>query len=305
MVKNKLLKYLSLIATLISLGLFLDNGKVNAAPTELLYLSPSQKVVEFDETSSSIIENITITNGYDYEISVEIEPTLLLIKDNKLSIIDENEGLIGNIEIQTNTASIAPKESVEIGITIANPKEFVDSLQPGVSVTLKDNNATNDNLSIGPALISTFILENSGGNVAMDAQIEIIGRNIFTKSVTIKGTITNTGERIFDPSGTITLRKSGTRLKEVEITTQINKDLLPGQSIMFEKTITIDNLNLFEIMGKYDIETTITPNPYSTFSTDTKSILIIPVLIFLLGLTILILTIAIIGYTILLISKRK
>ncbi len=302
----KYIKQLFLVITFILFFINLNISRVEAAPSDLIYISPSQKVVTYEEEAQSIQESITITNGYDTTIVVEIAPLLLQIEKDSIKIVEDYPSLTDNVTLNSESSiTINPKSSKDIGFVINNPQDFKDNLQIGISVTPRSARDSSDNIDIGQQVIATFVLENEAGNVGMDVKVEVNRKNIFTDEFMVTGEIMNSGERIITPSGSILIRKGDKRLTEVEITTDINKSLLPGQTITFERELSLKNDDLFELLGSYTIETTVTPNPFTSYTNEMKTIFIIPIEIFLVITSIILLSFLIISYSVYLYLQKK
>ena len=256
-----------------------------------LTVSPAVSIIGFSSENNVLKESITISNSYENNLQVKIEPVLLKISASGTDVINDQSGILNNVIIDSKFATIAPDNSIEIDFLINNPDQFSKNFHVGIKVSTIDKN---DNLHLQQAIIASFILENSQGNVMITSDIKIEHENINESNFIVSGTIYNSGEKIFSPTASIRVLKGEKRIIETEISTQIGKKLLPQQSVKFEKTISIENDDIFDLLGQYTIKIIIKPTPYDQEQINSHNLWIIPtqiiisVILIILGILILI-----------------
>jgi hypothetical protein len=270
-------KFFSIIISLLILSFFTISAKG-------ISVSPANKIIQFDSnnTDATITEVITVYNEFENDIQVTLNPTLITIDQNnrvkKIPDIEENQDLVENIEINENLIEIASNQQREIRVSFNNLNNFKQAnIYPAISI--QSNQNQNNNISISNEIISTFYLEDINVSPTLNIEVALTQESIFTDKVNISGRIENTGEKIFKPSGSINLSKDESTIRNIEITSLIHQNLLPGDSIEFTKEINLtDNSdkNIFEILGEYDINTSIKAVPYDDSETSSDSILFIP-----------------------------
>lgn len=267
-----------------------------------LYVSPSVNIITTKD-DSPVEGTINIKNTYNFPISITLEGTLIEILESNISIKEDVSSLESALSIEEKSFVLQASQNRTIKYTLTSPQSFRDQIYPGIKVISKNN--TNSTITIDSVLVSTIIIESESDTVAQDMKVTINKSVITDNKFKVSGSIENTGKRIFSPSGEIRISKNNKKIESVELTSQINRYLLPGQKIEFEKELTLGESKAFDLFGKYNIETVIKPSPFETYTSVSRSLWVVPLPIMIISLIIILVSTIIAVYAAYLYKLKK
>jgi hypothetical protein len=237
----------SLLSLLIIIVLTSISTSVKAASNTLEVSPASFIILENDMGKKSII---TIKNNSDKEVTILATECLAERKDGVISPLDktiEKEQL----DIDTKTIKIKANSEGQINVRVKISAKG-GTIFPCLSISPKEESS--NELTVSGSIVIPFLIQDFTGTQKFDLNIDLGQTGIITDpSIGINGTITNTGEKFFSPQGSVVISKDGTKLGEVEITSQIKGLMMTGESKKFSIKWKNELQNIASI-GEYKIE---------------------------------------------------
>lgn len=232
----------------------------------------SPKLNYVDQNQIGKFFTVSIENNSERDITLiaeEIYVTKESVK-NEISLSDE-EVNTKLLDFDTNEFTVKANDTKEFQIRVKlNARPLQNSFPAVIFKSVEANE------SLQREEITIFFLE-ADGDLILNNQLNISITGITAStSIQITGKISNEGEKIFNPSGSVKIYKNGANIYEKQLTSQIEGLLLPGEFVEYYLEWTNSEQSLSGI-GQYTIESDITAAPSGkTFVTKTN-IFYIPV----------------------------
>lgn len=268
--QTKLKLFIIILTIVIS---FLNLSATLKAQTEQESLSISPSEIIITENDIGTEYEITLTNNTDKTYTAtptEIAVTRSAVGETlQIETEVESEKLIFASEAVTLSANSSSTITVRTKLDIEQSGEQY----PALSFQIEEGG---EQVDLNFELVSIFIVQNFNGNLDLTTDLSIDQNILNTNRVfTVNGKVINTGDKFFNPAGSVKVMKNGQMLAEKQITTQIEGLLFPEE----EKEYNIswqNQLGIFQSIGTYTIETTINPLPYGTKTTTQVDLFYIP-----------------------------
>jgi len=221
-------------------------------------VSPSNFVVLENDLGKKM--EITINNPSSADAKMTIEECIAE-KINREYVKSSEEMIKSSIEIDNTEITVKAKSELVV-ITRVRISASGGTQIACVKIAPKDL-ASNTTNTI-PTTIIPYLIQNFKGEQKIDITMDIGISGIATSTdITIRGTINNIGDKFFTPKGSIIISKGGTKLQEIEITSQIPGLMLPGESKSFEVKWT-NTLDTITSIGEYQIDARISTDQSGT-----------------------------------------
>jgi len=242
-------------------------------------ISISPSMITVDENDLGKTYEIQIKNNTDRSLTMFASERFVRRKEGKIVPVEiENPGSL--LEFNQDDFVIAPNQEYLFKVRI---KLSIDKFQAYPSISFSESEPGNE-LSVGAELLTVFLLQDFDGTLLLETNTTINQPNIaLNRTLNIFGTIKNSGEKYFDPAGTVKVFRNETLLFEKQVTTQIEGWLFPEESKEFSLTWEND-LSIIDSLGNYTIETSIQSYPYSRITTNTINFFFIPSEVFIYGI---------------------
>jgi len=266
---------------------------------DTLILSPSLTYVydeDYGKTYNIKIENNSnaVLHIFPKEIHILKKPsdTLEIIQ---IANIDKHY-----LKFDTKEIQIAPNDTYILKTRI---KLNIDNFEKYPAVLFATNNSDNTESNLSTELYSVFILQDTNATIDYEITANVTSNLpfVYADTFNLTGVLTNTGNKFFEPTGNISISKSGSLLDTKQITTQIQGVLLSNEQKTFSTKFQPTG-NILEKTGIYEIKIDIKATPYSKAVVYNFNIVYIPQEI-LVGGVITILTI--IALTIIIKFKKR
>jgi hypothetical protein len=234
-------------------------GKAYSASNTLEVSPASFVILENDLGKNS---SIIVKNNSDKDINI-IATECIAERNNGVitpldKIVEKEQLDIENPEIKIKangegTINVRVKISAKGGTTFP-------------CLTIKQKEESTSELTVSGSIVIPFLIQDFNGNQKFDLNIDLGQTGIITDpTITINGTLINTGEKFFSPQGTVVISKDGTKLGEIEITSQVKGLMMTGESKTFSIKWKNELQNIASI-GEYKIEVKISTDQSSTTS---------------------------------------
>lgn len=266
-------------------------------PEKSLVVSPSFNTVDANDLGKTY--TLKITNN---------TPADSVLRPSEVSI---KRSLTGNIELvndkQLNVLEFSKSEiTVKAGETIDFPVRIKLTLSDNVDVfpAVEFKLIGGDGTSVVGGIVTPFIIQDFDGNLDVQLNFNSNQPGIATgNQLRLTGKVINSGQKFFNPAGTISVFKGDKKIFEKQITDQIQGLLLPNES----KNFTVDWTNELEgtdALGTYNIELKISASPYNqSFVTRINQVFVPQNYLLLAGGGIVLIIISVLAFQ--LISRRK
>jgi hypothetical protein len=261
---NKTLLQLSLISFFVT-TLFLLPTKAEGTTPSNIEVSPSNFVVLENDLGKKLL--ISIKNNTTQEQKFTIQECISIKENNSIKPLEEAITKSA-IEIDENALTIKAGATGSITTRVRISASGGDKIP---CVIIKPQGQQTQDVGASTSFVVPYIIQNFKGEQKFEISMDIGKSGIVTdSSLTITGSLKNTGDKFFTPQGTVIISKNGTKLAEKEITTQINGLMLTQESKTF--SVKWDNaLQGFDAMGEYKIEVKISTDQAA--KTTTKQII--------------------------------
>jgi hypothetical protein len=254
--KKTSLIFLSLLTSLVLISI---TSAANAA-SNTLEVSPASFVIQENDIGKK--STITIKNNSDKEINIIATECLSERKDGVIVPLDK---IVEKEQLDIENPDIKIKANSE-GTINARVKISAKGGTTFPCLTIKQKEESTNELTVSGSIVVPFLIQDFNGTQKFDLNIDLGQTGIITDpSITINGKLTNTGEKFFSPQGTIVISKDGTKLGEIEITSQVKGLMMTGESKNFSVKWKNELQNIASI-GEYKIEVKISTDQSSTTS---------------------------------------
>jgi len=261
-------------------------GKVQAqetTPSGAITISPSVNYIYENDYRKDI--TITVKNDSTEKITFNlIEKSLEAIKlgESQLQIGDSKNYLI----IKSANLTLEPQTEGTVIVSVKSSVKTYD-YYPALMFEIQDA-AQKDKLNLNAEIYSLFILQNKTGELAIDLNTAVKKDLpfVYAKNMEFDGKIINTGQKFFDPQGSITITKAGKSVYEKQITTEIAGMLYPNKERIFSLKWQ-PSLSLLNRIGVYEVTTQVKPSPYEEQTTQKITVVYIPQEILISGASVL------------------
>lgn len=240
-------------------------------------ISPSLIIIDENDLGKTF--EITIENKTDQQLTLYASEKFVRRKEGKIVPVElEDPGSFLEFNQDDFVVGISQKYVFKVRIKLS-----IDKFQAYPAISFSESEK-GELLTVGAEILSVFLLQDFDGTILMDTKTVIDQPNIaLKKQINVTGDLKNTGEKFFNPAGTVKIFKNETLLYEKQITTQIEGWLFPEESKSFSLSWTND-LPTLESIGNYTIETNIQSFPYSRITTNTINFFFFPSELLLYGI---------------------
>lgn len=232
---------------------------VNAESTSF-QASPTNFIIMENDLGQKM--PITITNPGTTDLTFTAVECLAERVNGEM-VISDNVISKSSIDIENSEIKVKAGETGTLNTRVrisANGEELI----PCVLISEKPATAGAEVQST-PVLV-TYIIQNFTGELNASITIDIGTSGVVTSpDMVINGTINNTGEKFFIPTGKLIISKDGAVLSETDLSGQISSRMMPGNTKTFQVTWT-NTLDTFGSLGDYQIEVRITNDQTSKVS---------------------------------------
>jgi hypothetical protein len=263
-----------LLGSLMVLALVINSGSISKAENSIK-VYPASLIVNEKDVGKDVA--ITIENNTSASMDFSITEIQVQKTDNNISPLENKiEGIKRQFEFDQTTITVAPNSkrdfTMRIKLTISSNKNIFPavSIKPATPGTVQSE-------FIVPFFVQTF-----NGTYVLDNDMSAGDYSFITSpEITVKGTVKNSGQKFFDPRGTVTISKNDTRIAELEITTQINGMLLPGESRNYELKYKFPDQ--IKDLGQYTIESKVNSDLSDKSVIVKTSMVFVPIAAFVLA----------------------
>jgi len=197
-------------SALLAMGFSLTGMPVMAESINSLEFSPTNFVIL--ENDLGVKKTITVTNSASADVTLTIEECVAERVNGK---VQQLEATITKsaIELETTEITIKANASGTI-VTRVRISASGEEQIPCVLIKPKAVDANND-ISVTSSVLIPYLIQNFKGDQRVEITADIGSSGIVTSpDITIKGDIRNTGDKFFNPSGTVIISKNGVKLEE-------------------------------------------------------------------------------------------
>lgn len=260
-------------------------------------VSPAIQIIQDTDLGKSF--DISIKNNTSEELT--FTPELSGVVRGESGTVPVDAAPDGIIDFDENAFVVPTGESYQFPVRVSLTPEVTDTF-PAITFTAASGE---DQVALNTSLVSVFLVQNIDGSLGVDSDITLNQPGIaFQPVFSLSGTVFNTGEKFYNPSGTIRVTKDGQTIIEEEITTQIEGLLFPTENKQFEVNWTLDG-GFPDAVGNYDIELRVKPNPFEQTHISKTQVTFIPLELLVVGVPVVIVVLSVIGYLVMQKTRSK
>ena len=220
-----------------------------------LIVSPSVLIVEDKDQGKTFTVKITNNSAETYQLSIA-ETRIIRSEEGRLVPVTSDKDK-NFLEINASELTLTPNSEESFRVRLKLSAKITDRY-PGILISRSTTNKKKSSSESGAVIINSIIIpvltQNFQGELKADNNLNIDYSVLSpNNSFKVTGELANTGEKFFDPSGSLSIYKDGVKLYEHQITSQVQGLFFPEEKKSYNFT-WLNNLDLLQKIGNYTFE---------------------------------------------------